>query len=425
MKSKYIIYSCSLAMALFTGACSNDDPSPIPAGQEMNVNSIYVASENIKYAPGISRKENDNSGEESNSDDPFTNVSVPFILSELKEGSMLYFSQKGAGASRNPDFINNQTEGATPYVYKYQYNPNSTATWEDGYNFKNVSPGLAFDWANTLDIGPDGNIFKFFAFHYPVDNNVRWNVETDQTGGTGNQYDTSNFLRSDILGAYHATSSIFTRMRFRLFHLMTYLQVTVYVPTFNGTVNDYDDMSYSGFLEGALQGGYMLGACTNFEIDWTAARSSDTDAPLIQVNENQPKQNIKMYLHEPNEEQTFQLPIKNYYNGSVDGVETDYIDEVRAYTFSVIFPTQSFGDNFLCFALTTPGNEKKYYYFSSSQILPAEDGSSSFGLTQGTLQQLFLYLPRKNNQTILIGAKILPWQEAVTDMTVNKQNNGN
>lgn len=222
------------------------------------------------------------------------------------------------------------------------------------------------------------------------------------------------------MGAYHATSSIYTRMRFRLYHLMTYLKVTLYVPVYKGEFSEPEKQNYSGFNAGALKGGYLLNAITDFSIEWAASKSSDTEAPLVQSNQSSQRKNIKMYRHQVDEDATVSLPVKDYYNGSVDGVIDD-MDEVRVYNFSVIFPTQAFSDNFLCFALTTPGGDVKYYYFSGSQLLGAD--SDSYGLTQGTLQQLYLYLPRKTNQTVLVGAKILPWQNAQTDMTVSKQQN--
>ena len=85
---------------------------------------------------------------------------------------------------------------------------------------------------------------------------------------------------------------------------------------------------------------------------------------------------------------------------------------------------QTVGDNFLCFTLQSPYSEDlRYYYFSGSQIVG--DKSESYGLTQGTLQELHLYLPRKTNETVLVGAKILPWLPADTEMTVTKDPQSN
>lgn len=397
------IIALVILMAPMMISCSDNDPSQESDSiTDAILNSIYVAAEAPVAPDGLGDDDDENS--------------KPIIINGFEDGSLLYFSQMPQ--SESPNF-SDLDESATPYLYIYKYNKNESATWERGENFSNAfNNRLSFDWDFVKGIGPNGNAFKFFAFYYPVGNVVRWNVETDQTGGADSPYDQKNFMKSDIMGAYHATSAIFTRMRFRLFHLMTYLKVTLYVPVYKDDISDPDKMSYSGFNAGAMKGSYILNAFKDFSIEWSAAKSSDTEAPLVQIPGNAGRSNIRMYEHQPDESVTKTINVKPYYSGTVEGI-TNYEDEVREYNFSVLFPTQPFNDNFICFALTTPGNDTKYYYFSASQIIGAE--GDSFGLTQGTLQQLYLYLPRKTNQTILVGAKILPWNNSVTDMTVNKQ----
>lgn len=175
-------------------------------------------------------------------------------------------------------------------------------------------------------------------------------------------------------------------------------------------------MSLSGFKAGAMRGAYVMNANTGFSIEWRANRSSDTDAPLTQASGNKTK--ITMYAHTPDESNIIEgFEVKDYYRD--ESLETD---RVRRYDFSVLFPAQSFGDNFLCFELQDVNDAMKYYYFSGNQIV---GDTGNYGLTQGTLQELHLYLPRTTNQAILVGAKILPWQDAVTDMTVTKDKKEN
>lgn len=404
-----ILYITAALLASMMISCREDDPSREPETITGPVlNSIYVTGEEPTAPEGLGDDDDENS--------------KPIKITGFDDNSLLYFSQMPQSASPN---FSDQSSSAEPYLYIYKYNKNEGATWENGENFSNAdSQRFSFDWDFVKGIGPNGNAFKFFAFYYPVENVVRWNVETDQTGGPADPFDQKNFMKSDIMGAYHATSAIFTRMRFRLFHLMTYLKVTLYVPVYKDNISDPDNntdpdkWSYSGFNAGAMKGGYILNAYKDFSIEWSAAKSSDTEAPLVQIPNNAARSNIKMYEHQPDENVTKIINVKPYYSGTVEGI-TENKDEVREYNFSVLFPTQPVNDNFICFALTTPGGDTKYYYFSSSQIIGAE--GDSFGLTQGTLQQLYLYLPRKTNQTILVGAKILPWNDSVTDMTVNKQ----
>lgn len=398
---KHIIF-CILALLAFVSCRSDNDPAPEPGRDGGVVDVVTVASQPRRAAQGID--------DDAETDD--NNDTASIIIDGFDSSSLLYFSQMGV--SLPPNFSNMTTE-AFPYLYIYRYYRNDDATWEADYNFKTETGRLPFDWDVVKSIGSVGNAFSFYAFYFPVDNTPRFYVEKDQTGGAAQPYSKNNFMKSDIMGAFHATSALYTRMRFNLFHLMTYLKVTLYVPVFDGkTSDDYSNSSYSGFLAGALQGAYVMNAFTDFSIEWYANRSSDVQAPVVEANGT--KSNIKMYRHLTDENRIIEdFPIGDYFNGNAD---VDDTESVREYTFSVLFPTQSFNDNFLCFALRAPDGKMKYYYFSSSQIM-SETGN--LGLTQGTLQQLYLYLPRKTNETILVGAKILPWKDAVTDMTVTKQ----
>lgn len=391
----YVRYILMSAITLWVmGACSNESE---PGDGVMADNSnLYVVCNQMVTADNIG--------------DDDTDETAPIIIDDFTDGSLLYFSQ--LSQYYDPNF-ENDSESETNYLYIYEFNRNPKANWESGENFAAVKDRLSFNWENTINVGPSGNAYKFFGFYFPVDNVVRWEVEQDQRGTT-DPYNKENFMKSDIMGAYHATSSIYTRMRFRLFHLMTYLKVTLYVPVYEAQYSDPDNQSYSGFEAGAMKGGLLLDALTKFNIEWSVSKSSDTEAPFVQTQPGN-RSNIRMYQHMANEDELTTVDVRDYYTGTVDNI-VDGKDKVRRYDFSVIFPTQTFSGNLLCFALTTPGGDVKYYYFASSQVT-----SAGIDLTQGTLQQLYLYLPRKTNQTVLIGAKILPWQDAQTDMTVTKK----
>ena len=325
------------------------------------------------------------------------------------ENSILYISQQGTELA--PGFGQSSSTTRCP-VYQYQWYENPDATWAEEYNFRCVQGKSPMDWSEIKGYGNVGNSFILYALYFPQDQEVRFSVESDQSL-------LQNFLKSDIMGAYHATSALYTRPRFRLFHLMVYLRVTLYVPVFDGkTSEDYNDQQYSGFLEGAMKEAVVRNAYTAFDIEWKANRSSDTDAPLTQFKKDQ-QTNIRMFCHESDDHESDEEPItleniKSFYKDSPIGE-----DQVRKYEFSVLFPTQTFGDKFLYFELQAPGSQaSKYYYFSPSSQIVGESGN--YGLLQGTLQHLYLYLPRTTNETILVGAKILPWNNAVTDMTVTK-----
>lgn len=390
-------------------SCDRNDSEVGTDTSEQKQPSVSVMCQQRNVAQGIDIYSND--------DD------APIIIDKFKQKDLLYFSQMGA--SQDPNFLQDlnlvDATQASPYLYIYEYKDNTSANWNDGYNFFVHTPREEFDWEKVKTVGSVGNSFSFYAFHFPVDNEVRFHVEQNQKGEE-DEYDKENFMKSDIMGAYHATSSLYTRLRFRLFHLMVYLKVTLYVPVYKDeevTSGDNPQYSFSGFNQGAVKGAFVMNAHTDFSVEWRANRSSDTEAPLTKAGDGE-KKNITMYRHKSDETTTKTIQVPNYYNGDRPSDE----DEVREYNFSVLFPSQEFGDNFLCFALQSPPNEKdatgamKYYYFSGSQII---GDKGNYALTQGTLQQLYLYLPRKTNETILVGAKILPWQDAFTDMTVTKK----
>lgn len=370
------------------------------------VSSVSVFTQQHNAAQGIDVELNDD-----------------FIITDgFTEGDKLYISQMGP--STDPNFVDKNLPLPYLYIYEYKKDADEEANWNSGYNFSCQKDRFPIDWDDVKNVGSVGNAFSMYAMFFPGDNEPRvkeddgkvlFNVEKDQTGGKEDVYDKQNFIKSDIMGAYHATSSLYTRLRFRLFHLTTYLRVTLYVPVFRSSG---DDMKFSGYEPGAVKGAFVMNAMTDFSIEWRANRSSDTEAPLVQQLSNAERSDIRMYMHKPTEEIS-EIKVNGYYKDS--DVNEDE-DEVRVYNFSVLFPTQTFGDNFLCFVLESPDDDSyKYYYFSASQIV---GDSGNYGLTQGTLQQLFLYLPRRTNETILVGAKILPWKDAVTDMTVTKKSSG-
>lgn len=405
---------------LFLAGCSNSEFSGNPEDYENEeVKSISIVCHQPKTA---------NKDISTYADDNEDYVADPIIINSFDENSLIYISQMGPSESTNPNF-SDFTANASPYCYVYQYSENENANWDYEYNFilpENLTiegfpdlsgPRRAIDWYTIRNIGSVGNSFSLYAFHFPLDNIVRWGVEKDQTGTT-NPYDKSNFIKSDILGAYHATSALNTRLRFNLFHLMVYLKVTLYVPIYKENVDNTADFKYSGYNAGSFKGAYVMNASTDFSVEWRTNRSSDTDPPLVQPNTSQ-KQNIKMYVHPYDDEEIITLEnIRSSYYPSYTGDDTD---EVRVYNFSVLFPNQTFNGNFLCFALQDAEDNMRYYYFAGNQIT---GDSGNYSLTQGTLQELKLYLPRTTNQTILVGANVLPWSDAMTDMTVTQQGTG-
>lgn len=325
--------------------------------------------------------------------------------SEFPPSTLLYISQ--LSNISEPNF----KEDAKNNLYVFQYVKNPEANWDENYNFERKEGSDTLTWTKIKQTGSVGNGFSLYAMTFPG-NKITFKVNKDQTGSGNDPYDQDNFNNSDILGAYHATSTLFTRLRFNLFHLMTYLKVTLYVPDYKDNTNEGGQSSYSGYKEGALEAGYVLNAYENFTIEWRANRSSDTEAPLTYGTGN--STSIKMYMHEPVNDVISLNNVKDYFENSLLSEDT-----VRAYNFSVLFPARSETDKTtisLCFFLRNIDNQMKYYYFESGQIT-----TGFYSPVQGTLQQLYLYLDRNDNSAILVGAKILPWGNSSTDMTVTEE----
>lgn len=401
---KHFVSFILVMLPVVMASCSSDSKAE-PDSKSEDTETIGVSFQSRIVAAGI---------DDSDADESATSDLASIVIDGFDENSRLYFSQMGP--SIPPNFTDASSSGY-PYQYIYGYYPNADATWEKEYNFRSIEGRDPFDWDFVKAVGSVGNAFSFYAFYFPVDNTIRFNVETDQTGGDENPYSKENFMKSDIMGAYHATSSLYTRMRFRLWHLMTYLKVTVYVPVFKNETDANGNVSISGYAPGAMLGGFVYDAYSAFDIEWYANRSSDIQAPVIVAVGN--KGNIKMYRHQTDESTIINKELTPFYANGSTGVAQ--YDDVREYTFSVLFPTQAFGDNnFLYFALTSPTGKIRYYSFASPLAVNNEEGDA-FSLTQGTLQQLYLYLPRVTNEAILVGAKILPWRDAVTDMTVTQK----
>lgn len=337
---------------------------------------------------------------------------------EFAPGNLLYVSQ--LGTEKDPNFLNSPSSNF--YIYEYQDNPK--ANWNEEYNFVPYNKA-AIKWSLIKDFGSVGNAFSLYAMSFPNSTatdfnpaNLKFEVQTDQTGND-NPYDLENFYNSDILGAYHATSALFTRLRFNLFHLMVQLKITIYAPVFEDSTDDQGKYSYSGFKENAMVSGYLLNSQNQFSISWKANRSSDTEPPLTTGTGN--KTNLKMYMHEPSDTIITLTDLTQYFNNP-----TLPEDKVRPYNFNILFPEQTFNsnDNLLCFVLKGVANDEetnyKYYYFSPGQIV-----SGTYALNQGTIQHLYLYIPRTTNQTILIGANILNWGTSFSDMTVTQEKDNN
>ena len=335
-----------------------------------------------------------------------------------KDVSVLYISQLARGLVPFANFSNKKDGNIYQYVYderpKY-----ADADWDTGFNFFPKDEDDMVDWDMILKNGAYGNGFTMFGLYFPHSQQLTYQVKTDQST-------LENLQTSNVLGAYHSTSSLYTRLRFRLFHLMVYLKVNLYVPVFQTGTDDQGRPTVSGFAADALQNAELLNIYPSFAITWTADRSSDTEAPLTAytVAEEEQPVNIPMYMHPfpdgSSMPQKVRIPTMSFDPNRTDPEATD---EVWMYTFSVVFPSQgaTYGhNNFLRFNIrSNVGDVIKKYTFSGAQFV----GTGVLNLNQGSKQQLDLYLPRNAGEAVLVNAQVIDWTYTNSNMHVSEDKN--
>lgn len=333
--------------------------------------------------------------------------------------------------------VSQQTINMPPFqtgdaIYDYRYIPTYEASdnaWDEDYNFAPYGTGEPLRWDTISDRGSYNGSFALYCMYFPIENTIR--SEVNENGAINyrvmdDQSTVDNLKKSDILGAYHSTQEVFSRIRFRLFHLMTYFRIRLYVPV-------YDDEKNTGYREDALQYATLDNVTPYFAIDWSVNRSSDEQGPVVSALSGDG--HIKMYLHplpgDKTQHEIEEIKYKDYLPKDYfdQGIEGDY-DKVRVYDFSVILPKQkgimidgkeiNFTDTeFLSFYLRTNSGSTTRYYFS--QAFSANTTESTMEMEQGVFQYLQLYVPRVGNQVVFVGAKVNPWNQMTTDMVLKEQ----
>lgn len=364
------LYFTVLISFLFLISCK-DTKEVKPETQKKNSFSIYAST----------RTEEDDNNDVVTSSNGITDI----LEDEFIDGfSQIYISQRGNNL--DPSFEDLESDN----LYTYSYYENPAASWESGYNFAPVG-NKELDWKNIQNIGQMSNGYVFFSLYFPQDNKVRFKVEQDQSF-------LDNLRKSNVLGARHTTDKIDSRLRFRFYHLMAFLNVYLYVPVYHESDN-------SGFLNNALEEGDVLNINPYFRINYSGDAGAD-QAPSVEIIQDSPLENVMMYLHPVSE--VTSINVRDFYPASE--IKTD---EVRKYTLSVLFPAQNIqqGD-FLRFQLHTPGGTIKKYLFSTNTQ------SISLQIEKGKVAQLGLYLPRNDNKTVVVNAEILEWNNSSSEMNV-------
>ena len=403
--NKYIFGSL-IATALW--ACT-DKEGPVASGdQDPRIDHISVAL--------MTRGEE---GDGINSDETLKrDYGMPFAL-KFDANSVVFVSQ--------------QTETRYPYqkpeqIYAYKFMEDAEADWEDGYNFTPLDLDDPLEWFKIGNGGTYRNGFALYALYFPLQNEISQRTEGGKIiySVQQDQSTLENLIKSDILGAYHSTPTLFTRLRFNLFHLMTYLRIRLYVPV-------YDSTSKTGYYDNALISADLDKTTTDFAIQWSIIPSSDSSGPVISPLSGDGT--IEMYMHPVEDGEDRELKSikytdfipKDYFEQPIEG---DY-DNVRVYDFSVIMPMQKnttdengkdqayAQTNFLNFFLRSNSGATNKYYFN--QTLKANTTNNNIQLNQGVFQFMELYVPRVGNKVIYVGGTLTPWSHHFTSLPLHNE----
>lgn len=373
-KPAIYLYALLTTLLALTGCATEDVPGPTGSAESspvvFDVEFATRAGENVKDSP---------------------------LYDYFIDGrSVIMISQRSNNMSINFNPYTETTENdqtvtvPNKNLYKYVYYTNPSADWEAGFNFQPLNNSSALDWDLIASNGPLNSDYALGALFYPVDYEVFNAVQSDQSS-----YD--DLLRSNVLGAWHRTNELKSRLRFRFFHLMSAARVTILIP-------DWDPADNSGFGENAAQSAYMLKMKREFSIDWPIQNTEESPVPQI-LSDAEPT-DIKMYLESvSNEVETVNL-------SSINSSFPDQEERIRRATFVILFPPQqptTEGPAMRFFLNTMGGAEKRYVWYSN-------DFSESF--YRNTIINLILYLPRTENNAILIKSYIVPWTEAESEFNV-------
>lgn len=350
---------------------------------------------------------------------------IPYPL-DFDQSSILHLSQ--------------QTENNTAFqdennIYSYRFVPGAVASWEDEmtYNFKAYNQTNPLEWRKIGEGGAYNGGFALYCLHFPLETAPR--AVTDQGAVhyyvMPDQRKLEDLWKSDILGGYHSTPDLQSRIKFKLYHLMMYIRVRLYVPEFNPEKN-------TGYREGALNYGTINNVTPEFGVEWRANRRSDDDGPALTFLDGDGQ--IFMYQHPiPEGEEkhpVVEIPYKRYLgdNPPDQGIEGDY-DRVRVYDFSVIIPQQkgmvnedgqtgSYSESdFLNFYFTTNAGAQARYFFNSTMrgVDTQPDDVSNLELKQGNFQYIELYVPRVGSELIFMGAQVKDWDQRGTEMILRPE----
>ena len=298
--------------------------------------------------------------------------------------SCVLISQRSGSVSLN--FNENSSN-----CYKYIYYKNEAANWDSEYNFKSQRP---LGWEKIKYNGQYGNGFGFGALFFPKGYTYTEKINADQS-------DPNEFQESDVLGSWHSTDNIGDRLRFRLYHLMCKLQIDLYLPV-------WDEETATGFNAGAVKDATTIGFRTDYAIEW-GERSTEMP-PYAKPSESADgeKIDIRMYRSSYDEDNVKVIDLTPY------DIKEQQTDKVRKVSFEVLFPEQTVTGDFLRFKIARGAIEYNYVFNSAN----LRQNGIDFAIKAGEVTKLSLYMPRNDNDLVLIEAQLLKWNESKASFTI-------
>ena len=436
---------CLLAalLPLLSWSCARENMSDASTGGKLS----DIVGIGAQIATRSQTDSGSEQGDKEENDNLFDIDTLSAYTLTLDKGTILHVSQ--LTDSQTP-FWNDDITYSYQYIDDYQYDGDDAWMDDNCYNYTPYLQDSPLEWSKIYSLGTYAGGYAMFCMYFPMEDAVQRRNNADGTITYYVQEDQStvdNLMRSDILAAYHSTPAIFSRIKFRLFHLMTYVRIRLYVPVYRDDLN-------TGYRDGALNYATLNNVTPHFTIEWSAIKSADTEAPAVaglteealrrmsgmettpDGEEPQPlSSTITMYQHPLPAGITERPKTKIKYKEFISdryfdqGLGDEEYDEVRIYDFSVIIPVQEkktamvdgketvvdFTEtDFLNFYLRTNAGAETRYYFN--RAFSATSNDSRLDMTQGKFQLLQLYVPRVGNEVIYLGAHVNPWGQKGSEM---------
>lgn len=324
----------------------------------------------------------------------------------LPDGAVGFGAVTKSGAVyTEDDYLHNTFIDGESYLRIYNYTSNKPDFTDDAdykwyvyderlsdltggqYNFRPLE-GRGFMWK---DVKLENSQYRFYAIVFPHYHKYRNAVFDDQSKK-------ENFQASDILMAFHSTTEFGKRISLKFWHVLAMLRVKVCVPK-------YDRSTNTGFEKGALYNIALSDLYTSFRFEYAQNLASGAAPPVDPLTgDADPKADIKMFALYDTEKLS-------------SGIEEETIDgrDCYVYSFAAILPVQQIADNKILLRLnlkTVDGLNKSYRYNPVKNNISFESGK---------ITDLKLTFKEESNEAFLIKAEIKPWEQAETDMSLEKE----